>query len=863
MFHFISKSKSICGAEFATEHSQALLTERLARPKPRASDDIYPSDPKRQVKSQGDTPEYTGSRHQRRTGEPPQSLPLLPRRQVWAQGSRQALEPGGPYRDEETSGVELFPPGIPKRSGWTLPETAANTDTAGSMHDDANDRSIPRRCGIERGRTVVNSDGPHGRDSTNVTINAIEAMLEEGGEAYLPECVGDLPEASAVLGTRQTPFRRMGERGTDGNATIAGKHPRRSGRKDKNEPRGAKSRDDKRRVSSSDSQNAGSAPVKGFGQGNEGQTDSVRRLAERPAERFLHPWQRMLEARKREAGRADEVDFTMQKERQRRRDSRREALASGDCRKAGRRVAARRGRQRRRLHRKSGQGDRDGVVVDSGLERTSGTYDGVEVHYGCLDQMRDTLGWARKTFGALMRRLQDKGVALETTAGMSSQNGGSLIRVVNDIQSQLVVFDDTRATFGAEIATSMAAASTTSFQSRCDAACDSFESNFCGLIDELTAVSKNECRGSPSFREESNRATFDKADHSQSGPHAGSTSELPASTAHTKGVSTFGFCPSCSILPVARRCLECEGGGADRDRCSGCFVRDHRDVGRRNHRFLRVSGIGGTGTDSISHEHAPEGDTGTTAEENANGIASRATAINSIPCATRCSRCGDLAAARRCRDCRVDACAACHFLAHRTPSRQAHVTEFVGETAVAVQEALHQQQQLGRRHCGGAQRDEPSTACVRPTSGNGNYGANDGDEIGSKRGGVFGEDVAQSLAQVRSTVDAPVVRPLLSDQQKELVPSCGDSAAADDRAHDIVAEEHSEMKDTGFGGDPVSSNGSKRDSDDSYLMGVRGKEEAQEADESKELEDKEKTGDVSSTDEDTDDEGMVRSETPL
>lgn len=750
---------------------------------------------------------------------------------------------------------------MPRRSAWTLPETVANAGTADSTHGDANEGPIPRRCGVEGGRTAVNSGGPYGRGSTNGTINAIEAMLEEGGEAYLPERVGDLPEASAALGIRPTSPRRLGERGAGGHATNAGKHPRRSDRQEKNKSRGAKSGGDKRRVSSSDSRSAGNVFVEGDGQGNEGRTDSVRRLAERPAERFLHPWQRMLEARKREAGRTDEVEFTMQKERQRRRDSRRAAVASADCRRAGRRVAARRGHQRGRLHRKSGQGDRDGVV--SGLERTSGNYDGGEVHGGCLDQIRDTLGWARKTFGALVRRLQDKGVALKTAAGTSDQNGGSLVRVVRDIQNQLVAFDGTRATFGAEIATSMAAADTKSLQSRCDASCDSFESNFCRLIDELTAVGKNEFRGSPSLVEERNPATFGKADHSQSDFHVGSASGLPDSTPRPTGVSNIGFCPSCSILPVARRCLDCEGGGADRDRCSGCFVRDHRDVDRRNHRFLRVSGVGGTGTNSISPKHATEGDTGTTAEENTNGIASRNTAISSTSWAARCSRCGDLAAARRCRDCRVDACAACHFLAHRTPSRQAHVTEFVGETAVAMQEALHQQHQLGRKSWGGIHGDESSTACVRLTSGNGEDGVDDGDAIGSKRGGVFGEDAAQSLAQVRSTVDAPVVRPLPPDQQRVLVPPRGDSAVADNRTHDVVAEEHSEVKDTGSGGDSSSSNGGERDSDDGYRKGGRGKEEAQEADGSKELHEEENTGSVSSTDEDTEDEGMVRMETLL
>lgn len=769
------------------------------------------------------------------------------------------MEPGDSSRDEETSAVQFLPPGIPRRSAWTLPETVANADTADSTHDDANEGSIPRRCGIEGGRTGVNSGGPYGSGSTNVTITAIEAMLEEGGEAYLPERVGDLPEASAVLGIRPPSPRRTGERGAGGHAINAGKYPRRSERREKNKSRGAKLGGDKRRVSSSDSRSAGNVFVEGDGQGNEGRMDSVRRRAERPAERFLHPWQRMLEARKREAGRTDEVEFTMQKERQRRRDSRRAAVASADCRRAGRRVAARRSHQRRRLHRKSGQGDRGCVI--SGLERTSGNYDGGEVPGGCLDQMRDTLGWARKTFGALVRRLQDRGVALETAAGTSDQNGGSLTRVVKDIQNQLVAFDGTRATFEAGIATSMAAANATSLQSRCDASCDSFESNFCRLIDELTAVGKTEFRGSPSLGEESNLATFDKADHSRSDSHVGCASGLPDSTARPTGVSNIGFCPSCSILPVARRCLDCEGGGADRDRCSGCFVRDHRDVDRRNHRFLRVSGVGGTGTDSISPEHATEGDTGTTAEENTNGIASRDTAVSSTSCAARCSRCGDLAAARRCRDCRVDACAACHFLAHRTPSRQAHVTEFVGETAVAIQEALHQQKQLGRRNCGGIYGDEGSTACVRPTSGNGEDGVDGGDAIGRKRGGVFGEDAAQSLAQVRSTVDAPVVRPLPSDQQRALGPPRGDSAVDDNRTHDVVAEEHSEVGETGSGDDRFGSNGGERDSDDGYRKGGGGKKEAQEADGSKEIDQEESAGGVSSTDEDTDDEGMVRMET--
>lgn len=787
---------------------------------------------------------------------------------------------------------------------------------------------MPRRCGIEGETPGINSGGgPYGGSggsTNNLTINAIEAMLEDGGEAYLPERVGDLPEASEVMGIRAT---SPGERGVNRLSTSGGKRPRRrSDRREKNKlGGGARSGDDKRRAQSSDCRSTTGNSVfgddEGDRHGNEGGVSSLhrrRRVERSSAERFLHPWQRMLEAQKREAGRADEDDFMMQKERQqRRRDARRAAVASVDCRRAGRRVAVRLGRhQRRRPHRHGGRdetllldnsnGRRKNIAPEGkfgafnggddsgGLERASGScsYDGRE---GCLDQLRDTLGWARKTFGALVRRLQDRGViALETTAvgdKKNGQNGGNLLaQVVTGIRSQLAAFDNTCAIFGAEVARSTTAASTTSLQSQCDAACDSFESDFCRLIDELTAEGKTEFREPPSssLGEESSlpAASFDDkagGGHSQSDlPHEGSVvSGLPDSTARaTKtSVSNSGFCPSCSVLPVARRCLDCEGGGADRDRCSGCFVRDHRDPGRRNHRFLRVSGVGGgTGSASTNPEHAPYGGgPGATADKTtAIGIASRvdpvASSSSSSSCAARCSMCGDLAAARRCRDCRVDTCAACHFLAHRTPSRQAHVTEFVGETAVAMQEALHQQRQLGtsRRISGGEiyHGDEGSTAAggVRqPTLENGedDDAADDGHEMGgsSKGGGVFGDDAAQSLAQVRGTVDGPVVRPVSSAQSRlQLTPSRGggDPAVARDA---VAEEEHSEAeKDTGSGGEKINRNESVKDNKDEadYHKEGGGKEEAEEEDGLKELDEDENAGGVSSTDEDTDDEGMVR-----
>lgn len=175
--------------------------------------------------------------------------------------------------------------------------------------------------------------------------------------------------------------------------------------------------------------------------------------------------------------------------------------------------------------------------------------------------------------------------------------------------------------------------------------------------------------------------------------------------------------------------------------------------------------------------------------ENTHNTNSPAASGNGQVSAARCSKCGDLAASRRCRSCGgVDMCAACHFLAHRSPSRRSHVTELLGENAIFVQEALHCHRKTGehKRETGETKHTitgKPvtvgkigsDTVTISPasatsgrrddTKGEGWHGGVRCDDKagGDERGdvGVFGEDAVRSLEEVRRTVPPPVVRPLL------------------------------------------------------------------------------------------------------
>ncbi|CAM9326304.1 unnamed protein product, partial [Ectocarpus sp. 8 AP-2014] len=499
-----------------------------------------------------------------------------------------------------------------------------------------------------------------------------------------------------------------------------------------------------------------------------------------------------------------------------RREARRAAAESKDCRRAGRRVAARLGRQHGRLRRRRpsgksrghGKGDRkmapdhpegsedraklngQGYEVSSrdgevGLHRRGDDEDDDD----SLRQLRDALGWARKTLEAFVKRLKDRGIAVESARAAAASGGGGvggaakdweIVRVLNKLRRRVATFEDEGISLGVNKATTAeeGIAGAGGGRPKCEDACESFEADFCHLIDELTATAK----GLPSHPDLQLRSTSVTHRASESrgsvppGPGGAAASEAASRT--TFRSLSFGLCQSCSVLPVARRCLDCDGD--DRDRCSSCFVREHRDADRQRHRFLRVSGCGREGGGAVGGppRGAASVEKGAVQEDSSGG-------------GVRCSRCGDLAAARRCRDCRVDMCAACHFLAHRSPSRRSHVTEFVGETAVSMQEALHSRNrgaaagpaaargspddggEVAAKESGASSSSSPFSSPSTPQASRnvGNSGSDRVDAVSREaregRGrespvpgeGSFGKGAAQSLAQVRRTIDAPAVPP--------------------------------------------------------------------------------------------------------
>lgn len=897
--------------ELVTAQSQALLMDRLARPKPPVLADVDPTpplDPKRQVKSQGDVPEYAANRYQRRTSAPP-GFPLLERRRSLARASWGRVGPTVSAREEDAVARRTLPHGVPRRTAWPLRET-----TGGSKVVDGHDKGLiaPRYGGKEE--SFNRGGGPDG-SASKATIRAIEAMLEDGSESYLPACARDLPEARAVLGPRSTSPTGMKE-GERERHHRAGKRGKQSGCRYIG--RESKGGHDLLKLSNGNPTGARKDSIDMDANENAGRKESSRLRKERAEERFLHLWQRTLEANKRAAGKTAEHEAALAREKRRRSNARREAAASEDCRRAGRRVAAHLGRHlRRRSRRNEGNDKRSGRLYrskrlkqgDSRLHRLrinatgSGSShssdlgnvartsesgnDNVAVDKDCLDQMRDALGWARKTFNALVKRLQDRGVAVQNTTATGGKDEREVRQLVHKLQIRLAAFEDESATMDSKKTAEATAGSTntlTPLRSKCEAACESFEVDFCRLIDELTLTAKTRLH-------HAKLPLFGYKDHTNMtyGGGQGQASSWPAASqlasAAVTGIrtSTFGLCPSCSVLPVARRCLDCDGDDLDRDRCAGCFVRGHRDAARHNHRFLRISSGGdvGTGTSGLKHgaEVGEDMTAHATCPDNSRSV--------------RCSRCGDLAASRRCRDCRVDMCAACHFLAHRSPSRQAHVTEFVGETAVAMQEALHQRSTAVTNGGDGVQNKSPVNGVDEavlfspPQSPISKYHKEVRGDVGKcmepKGEGMFDKEAAQSLVQVRRTVDAPVVCPLPPPwPSQERDPLC-DSAGRDGLSDELspVESNKSVKKDSygGHGGDsgksrqePIANEttGDNENSDDEIGEEARGVSGSLEKGQCQkggrgnidderldEIAEEEEADSNSSSEADTDDEGMV------
>ncbi|CAM9729470.1 unnamed protein product, partial [Ectocarpus sp. 4 AP-2014] len=830
----LSKSKSTAGGRV----DQSRLVDKLSQPK---KQQLYhpleeerhtlPCDNhttrrrtlKRQVKSQGDIPDSAddaSARHhhpQRRTSAPVPGgggFPSLPR------ARRGRLEPATAVRGAPWQRKTL-PRG--RKSAWPPLD---DEDGEGAVASDHYANPF--------GRYLEGSGGGGGGGGrSRETICAIEAMLEEGGgDSYLPARARDLPEALAVLGPPKPDSSSKDKaRGSTARKKLRRGAGKKSGedpeRKNNGHDTGGEESDRTARDALEASAENGSTGRSGNDPGpNTGGEGHIRKTPpgwpsakpKRAEERFLHPWQRALEATKRavNARTGGQHEAALLEEQRCRREARRAAAESKDCRRAGRRVAARLGRQhgrrrRRRYGKSRGHGKGDRKMAPDRLEgsedrRARLNSQGIEVSSrdgkvgfhrrgydedddDFLRQLHDSLGWARKTLEALVRRLKDRGIAVESARAATASGGGGLggvakdweiVRVLNKLRRRVAAFEDEGISLGVNKATAAeeGVAGAAEARSKCEAACESFEADFCHLIDELTATAKG-LPSHPDLQLRSTSVTHRALEASGSAhPGPGGAAAPDAARRTTFRSLSFGLCPSCSVLPVARRCLDCDGD--DRDRCSSCFVREHRDADRQRHRFLRISGCGREGARTVAAppRGAASVEKGAVQEDSSGG-------------GVRCSRCGDLAAARRCRDCRVDMCAACHFLTHRSTSSRSHVTEFVGETAVSMQEALHSRNRgaapgsTGARgsrddggevaakeswaSCSSSPFSSPSTTQAFRNVGNSGSGRVDAvsREARDGRGGEspapgeasFGKGAAQSLALVRRTIDAPAVPP--------------------------------------------------------------------------------------------------------
>lgn len=734
-----SKNKGDCGVEIDKARSQAVLSSILAKPKsqPKAfgggkSNLTLPlGDKKRPVKSQGDKPGHADkpcpSQASARC-----SFPLLRRRQGPRTNLLKRVE------GDKSNCVSLSR-GKSRRIAWSPRNNAGGGDVSGS-HGRRINSQLPS----------VRMDSPGVADSgirreSRTTIRAIEAMLQKGSESYLPTCAQDLPEATAVLGSQRNKGdedegrrRRLGER-----------------LRSKKKPSGS--------------------------EGRRGTEVSERNTSGRfSQERFLHPWQRSLEAVKRSSGRTAEHEAALKSDQHRRRKARKAAGESKYCQRARQRIVVRLGRHRHRSHRRKYRNERVGGMnlprkhakddpqINDGEGSVSGLYsihenrnrdgsawpdngeafngdEGPACDVGYIGQMREALGCARKTFETLLKRLRGKGFTFEDVRRVDEAKHGEMVRLVEELQKHLATFKHTGAEAAALTSLTNCGEKTPSLELRCDAACEAFETEFSRLMHELTSAAKTHfC--DPESTHLDNKQSFSEPCTDRLRLEIRSPSQPKNKTTAKIRISCFGMCPSCSILPVARRCLDCKGDGADRDRCAGCFVVEHREPSRRKHRFLRISG------ERMSRTVTPTHGTDRTGPKTAlQGEKAGAPAIS------RCSRCGDIAAARHCRDCGVDMCAACHFITHRTPSRQAHVTEFVGETAVAMQESLHERLRAASIKEGGGAIENAYPLKVSPGSGGskgqtGDVGRDTPRGIGRNTGRVT---LQPSLAHVRSTVSTP------------------------------------------------------------------------------------------------------------
>lgn len=755
-------------------------------------------------------------------------------------------------------------------------------------------------------------------------------MLKGGGERYLPERAHDLPEAAGVL--RPTPVsldwdQNLGKGNTqnhhrEGKILCGGKFGRnKTNHADRKSrvPPSSEWRDSHHDLGEDGSDRSG-------GDGSR-RRSSGRRRRHTAMDRFLHPWQRELEAEKRDksAKTIKEAMMELANERQQRREERRTAARSEHCRRASRRIAFRLGHRRRRNRsvRFIGQTARDQrqhqKISNDEVERegtgpvneADGSEGGGAAQYS-IEQMRDSLGWARKTLLALAKRLSINVQVFQSPNERAMEAAGEMDDLVSELQQHMAAFEGEVNELGSRLAGGIASSSGT-FGERCDAACDAFESEFYRMIEQLTAAANST----------QSNDTEQSQNAEQTGPQSSTFSRDPAipntstptcltgspieQESHTSQIDTL--CPSCMILPVARRCLDCNGSSTDRDQCSSCFVRHHREEPRRDHRFLRIGDSGGSGGghgggDSLSKGEGEDRVTDSSQRREGGGKKTGIDPGNAMnkhhdfgdPALTvgaregdaaRCSGCGDLVASGRCWSCGgVDVFPRNHPLTDQSPSRRSISTEMLGEHVASAHEARHRRQpgqttvekESADVETDGVTRhdhadapdvdcktlssriDRPDTATATSSSA---IPAQTGDnciEDGHGNVGMFGEDSVQALERVTSTVHSPLTRPLASSVSAGLTGQPG-TCADTQRQSNVGARTVDQRDDASSGAKVLPKDGrgddseSERDNDADEMGG--GPEHGGTALQDDGEVGRSESGAASEEEEDSDDDGMV------
>lgn len=743
----MKKGASGAAVRALTEQYQAQLMDRLAKPKSPGDSGLDPSSVtrKRRVKSQGDWPPTATKRRHRRVSAPPILPPLTGR---GGAGRRLPGTTDRPGSSGATPGVgrQASPLSRLRRAAWPNP-TAFNADrVAGAAMPGTN--PDPPRDALAKGAPLPPLAGKAADaagSASSVSVLAIEGMLKGGAERYLPGCARDLPEATAILGTS----------GAVGNKECS--HQRAQARPRRHKKRRVSERAGSRRRDPPPTVDRVECRPGHDGGGNDDDSGVARDRKERDGvkdaflRRFLHPWQRKLQEERQAGDRLARYEAQLDEEQRRRSQARRAAAESEPCRQAGRRVAARMGRHRRRLRpggadaaRRTGKTRSDAWTAPDARHERPGDdriTDGDEGSAHHMEHTRESCLRAQKTLDAIVSRLEEQGFPARGSGPAAAAGVHEGVQAsLRELRRHVAVFKASVSSSGGTEGGTTPGDPRAPLGSQWQEACDRFEDEFDRLVERISS----QARAPPALQggTASGRARDAPGGGRSREPRGAAlraaSGARPSSTARASGPVR---CPSCGLVPAARRCTDCEGGAEGTDCCSACFARNHRTADGRPHRFLEISGTRDANGTPTAAESPSRGKSDAT-----RSLGSPAGGFGSGGCVSTGR--GDRAA--------VSSSAT-------EPSRGGghHATEPFQGTEVCQQGAHHLRDVPASRNYGSGEARIAGSSRGDETGGGKGFPARREGTPGGGDAEISGEDVFRSLAQVRKTVPPLLVRPAL------------------------------------------------------------------------------------------------------